>query len=212
MRSCYHWCQLYPRNTLIAYWYNNVERGTKIFCPSPTKPPVVITLVSSPVLAPPGVRHRPASLLRRMRNGFGGSEHHPNMVAQYGNPYLRENTTIHTFVAMLEYVSLGLIGHLGFGLAVRAWSKTYAFNKALSWNIAEMVRGTLAGNACVSATRWNRVITVSAPVLWSVPDSPHLPLAPFLSPTGERKGRVGAGTKNIGNPSRNGCMGTVRSQ
>jgi len=61
----------------------------------------------------------------------------------------------------------------------------------LDYGISIIVRGTLAGNVCVSATHWNRVATMSAPVLPSTPDSPHLPPGPLPLPHGERKGERG---------------------
>ncbi len=48
--------------------------------------------------------------------------------------------------------------------------------------------GTLAGIICVSATRWNSVLTVSVPVLRSTPGGPHLPPAPLPLSRGDRKG------------------------
>ncbi len=74
---------------------------------------------SSIVLYPSAsrARHHLASTNAQRLRRFRSSTEHCHVI---GIPYLRENTTIHTFVAMLEYVSLGLIGHLGFGLAVRA--------------------------------------------------------------------------------------------
>lgn len=94
-------------------------------------------------------------------------------------------------------------------------------------------RETLACNACISATRWKMVLTVSVPVLQSTPGAPHLPLAPFLFHTGkgrmlwgwrERtlgpeidpillKGRKHEGLerKNAGPLSCHSCTGTVRA-
>jgi|GEM_PF-2760167 len=99
-------------------------------------------------------------------------------------------------------------------------------------------RGTLAGNAGVSATRWNRGATVSVPVLRRTPGGPHLPPSLLPLPVGERKGeRAARGERRSSNlsraapgaarsaertcggwrnkalaPQRRGCPGTGRSQ
>ncbi len=74
---------------------------------------------------------------------------------------------------------------------------------SLDHNIAIMVRETVAGNACVSATRRKRGATVSASVLRSMPGDPHLPSGPFPLPHGEKKGKDGVrGEPRFPNPSR----------
>jgi hypothetical protein len=50
----------------------------------------------------------------------------------------------------------------------------------------------VAGNACVSATRWNRIATVATSVLRRTPGGPHLPPGPLPLPVGERKGERAA--------------------
>jgi hypothetical protein len=64
--------------------------------------------------------------------------------------------------------------------------------KSLDHDSTTMVRETVAGNACVSATRWQRVSTVSVPVLRCTPGGPHLPPYPLPLPVGERKGERAA--------------------
>ena len=81
---------------------------------------------------------------------------------------------------------------------------------SLDYDIAIMVGEMVAGNAYVSATRWQRVVTVSGPVLRSTPGDPHLPPCPLPLPRGERKGERGVRERqNSGNPSHNGRTGTV---
>jgi len=67
----------------------------------------------------------------------------------------------------------------------------------LGYGISRMVRGTLAGNIYVSARRWKKVSTVSAPVLWCTPGGPHFPPGPFLSSTGRGRGNVGLARKRM---------------
>jgi len=64
---------------------------------------------------------------------------------------------------------------------------------SLDYDIAIMFRKMVAGNACVSATRWKRVLTVSGPVLRSAPwrSSPS-PLPPSSPTRGEEGGTWGA--------------------
>jgi len=84
---------------------------------------------------------------------------------------------------------------------------------SLDQDIAIMLRETWAGNACVSATRWNRVATGSASVLRSTPGTPHLPPRPLPLPVWERKGECGVRERtHIGNLPRNGRTGTVRTR
>jgi hypothetical protein len=54
-----------------------------------------------------------------------------------------------------------------------------------------MVRRTVTGNACVSATREERVATGSVPVLWSTLGDPHFPSSPLPLPVEERRGERG---------------------
>jgi len=58
-------------------------------------------------------------------------------------------------------------------------------------NDAQLVfRGMVAGNACVAATRWQTVLTVSGPGLRRTPGGPHLPPSPLPLPRW-RRGRGG---------------------
>ncbi len=52
---------------------------------------------------------------------------------------------------------------------------------SLDHDIDIMVGETVAGNVCGSATRWNRVATISALVLRRRLAALTFPLAPFLS-------------------------------
>lgn len=61
-------------------------------------------------------------------------------------------------------------------------------------------RGTLVGNAYVSATRWNRVLTGSGSVLRSALGGPHLPPSPLPLPVEERGDRSVAGAKEYWHP------------
>jgi len=64
--------------------------------------------------------------------------------------------------------------------------------KSLDHDSTTVVRETVAGNAYVSATRWQRVSTVSVPVLRCTHGGPHLPPYPLPLPVGERKGERAA--------------------
>ncbi len=68
---------------------------------------------------------------------------------------------------------------------------------SLDHDIVIMVREMLAGNACVSATRWSRVAMLSASVLRHKPGGPHLPPGPFLLPCGRGRRKAGCGNERI---------------
>jgi len=81
----------------------------------------------------------------------------------------------------------------------------------LDHNIAIMVRETVAGNACVSATRWNRGQRCQRLCCGARLAALTFPLAPFLSLTGRRRGRMGCGV-NLASPTRHAQRLTLPAQ